>query len=124
MPHVKRMINGDNRTRLRQSISLNHDETPLRPKRFEFWIQTRSPNNECPKLPAESGVCGDRAEFLHRALQVFKNPWHAHSNGAAIVMNQSNNSLRMDFRGYHNCTFEDDGYEQSHGLTEHVTQRQ
>ena len=124
MPDVKGMINSDDRTGLRQSISLDHDETTARPERFEFRIQTRSSNHECPKLPAETDVCGDDTVFVDGRLQVFENPRNTNRNCNSIVMDQLNDSLWMDFCGHHNRTFKDDGYEQSHGLTEHVTERE
>ena len=65
MPNMKWVIDGNDRTRFCEAIPLNYDEAVTRPERFEFGIQTRSADNECPELPAESSMCGERTAFAN-----------------------------------------------------------
>src|SRR5262249_44059371 len=50
------MIDGDDRTGFRQTITLNHCVPELSPKLFQLGIDARAAHDKCPELPTEGRV--------------------------------------------------------------------
>src|SRR5262245_35094643 len=94
------MIDGDNRTGFRQSITLNDGIAKLSPKLFQLRIDAGSTNDERPKLPSECrmnssvappphnhawpALCGGRRRDFESAfdfvLECFENARNGHDH--------------------------------------------
>src|SRR5215510_6329946 len=114
------MIDGNNRTCLGESVSLNYCITELAPKLFKLRFDARSPGDKGPEFPTESSVdpaksppaCNDarnplcpwsgqpnffREMPLDFVSQGFQHSRDGHNYRYPVVVGQSNEIAETDF---------------------------
>ena len=141
--HRERMIQGDDRRRLRQAVALDDGEAEARPVHLEVRVERRRAHDEGPELHAEQPVhvavqppplhpvharAGRRGRrrrgVLHVAAEHVEHLRHRHEHRDAPLVNLPDDVVRAEAADEHRGARQHRRDERGHRLAEHVAERQ